>query len=121
MHLSTHPMALLRSEAARYGCITIRQASDAAKDSKVSMATTVAAMRRVRTRQGVMQFLTLEDETGILEAVLLPPAYLRVGEQVTTPGPFLVKGKIHQQQGAFYVEVIELYPFYKRKDPFRKD
>jgi len=118
MHLSAHPMALLRGEAARYGCITVQQATDAVKDSEVNMAATLAAMRRVRTRQGVIQFLTLEDETGVLEAVLLPPVYQRVGEQVTTPGPFLVQGKIRQQQRAVYIEVMGLSPFYKRKHPF---
>lgn len=120
MHLTASPMALLRAEAVRYGCVTIRQAEEAGKDSEIRLAVTLAAVRRVPTRQGIMQFLTLEDETGILEATLLPPAYRCLGERVTTPGPFLVEGKLRRPQGTVHVEVTGLSPFYERKQPFEK-
>lgn len=118
MHLSAHPMALLRAEAERYGVITLAKAGDAPPDTGVVVAGVVAAMRRVPTRQGRMLFLTLEDETGLLEAVLFPDAYRKVGGAVETPGPFLVQGEIRVQQGAVHLEVKALRPFHERSVPY---
>ncbi len=118
MHLSGHPAALLRAEAARYGCIPIREASGSSAGSGFRLAALVSALRRVPTSRGPMQFLTLEDETGLLEAALLPPAYQVLGERVTTPGPFLVDGRLRRRQGAAYLEVSGLAPFYQRERPY---
>lgn len=118
MHLSAHPLALLRPEAKRYGCLTIRRALLLPAGSTVRLAVVIAAMRRVVTRQGAMQFLTLEDETGLLEGAVLPPVYRALGERVTTPGPFLVEGALRRQQGAVHLEMRLLAPFHERRRPF---
>ena len=117
MSLLAHPMALLRPEAARYDCRTIAEAV-AAPSGRARLAVVVSAMRRVPTKQGPMQFLTVEDETGLLEAAVLPPAYQRIGEVVKTPGPFLVEGKLKHQQGGVHLEVTRLAPFHERDRPF---
>ena len=114
MHLSAHPVGLLRTEAARYACLPIREAVGAPADSTVRLAAVIAAMRRVPTRQGPMQFITLEDETGLLEAAVLPAVYRQLADRVSTPGPFLVEGKLRIQQGAVHLEVTRLDPFHER-------
>lgn len=168
MHLSAHPMELLREEAGRHGCLAIRDAVAAARQqgagphpppegggtpgdvavggravedvrlscaeraaqapppsrggagwgSGVRIAAVVAAMRRIPTRQGTMQFVTLEDETGLLEAVVFPAVYRRIGDRVLTPGPFLVEGIMRAEQGAVHLEVVKLEPFHERSTPF---
>ncbi len=120
MHLSGHPTALLRSEAERYGCVPIAIAAESKPGSRMRLLVIMAAMRRVPTRSGVMQFLTLEDETGLLEAVVLPPAYRAIGDRITTPGPFLVEGTLQSQQNAVHLEVFRLSPFHQRRQPFEK-
>lgn len=115
MHISAHPMALLRKEASRCGLVTIEEASRSPADSTVGIAAIVAAMRRVVTRQGPMQFISFEDETGVLEAVVFPAVYARLGERVTTPGPFAVVGRLKLRQGAVHLEVGRLEPFHERK------
>lgn len=118
MHLVAHPMALLRVEANRYDCLPISVASSATDSSYIRLAATVAAMRRITTKQGVMQFVTLEDESGLIEAAVLPPTYRRLGNRITTPGPFLVLGRLRQNEGAVYLEVDDMEPFYRRPRPF---
>ncbi len=118
MHLSAHPLALLRPEANRYGCVPIEAASAAPAGSELRLAVTLAALRRVLTRAGAMEFLTLEDETGLLEAVVLPPAYARLNKLISTPGPFLVDGRPRNQQGAVHLEIREMIPFHKRYRPY---
>ncbi len=118
MHLSFHPLALLRTEAGRYGCLPLRTAVQAPSDSEIRLAALVAAMRRVPTRNGLMQFLTLEDETGILEAVVPPKIFKRMGDRILTPGPFLVNGRLRNQDGALHLVVGRIEPFYERREPF---
>jgi DNA-directed DNA polymerase III PolC len=110
MHLSAHPMELLRQEAKQAGCVTVSQAAATPSGTSVRLAAVVAAMRRVMTKQGPLQFITFEDETGLLEAVVFPVVYRQLGERVTTPGPFLVEGKVRDQQGAVHLEVGRLEP-----------
>ncbi|UFS70756.1 DNA polymerase III subunit alpha [Geomonas sp. RF6] len=118
MHLAAHPMALLREEAQRMSCVTVEEASHASAGKTVRLAVVVAAMRRVQTRQGAMQFLTVEDETGLLEAALLPVVFQELGDRIKTAGPFLVEGRIRRQQEAVHLEVSYLTPFHKRPGPF---
>ena len=78
MHLHAHPMALLRAEAERYGCLTLRDAafSRTAGSALATSAVIIAAMRRVATGRGPMQFLTLEDRNpAFREAAVRPPVY----------------------------------------------
>jgi DNA-directed DNA polymerase III PolC len=119
MHLSAHPMELLREEAKQAGCVTVSQTVATPSGSSVRLAAVVAAMRRVMTKQGPLQFITFEDETGLLEAVVYPVVYRQLGERVTTPGPFLVEGKVRDQQGAVHLEVGRLKPFREAVEKLR--
>jgi DNA polymerase III alpha subunit len=113
MHVSHHPMRVLRPEAERYGCVPLA-AAPARAGGFVRVAGLLAAARRVESRSGVMQFLTVEDETGTLEAVLFPPAWRRLGSAVTTPGPFLLEGRLEEDHGAFHLVATGLRPFHER-------
>jgi DNA-directed DNA polymerase III PolC len=113
MHVSHHPMAVLRRDAARHGCLPLADAA-ARPGASVRVAGLLAAARRVASRSGPMQFLTLEDETGTLEAVLFPPAWTRDGAAITTPGPFLVEGRVEDDHGAVQLVATALRPFHER-------
>ena len=118
MHVTAHPIALLRPEAHRYGCVPIGGTVLKEDGSRVRMAAMLAAMRRVPTERGIIQFMTLEDETGLLEAIVLPSVYRTFRSRVTTPGPYLVEARIKREQGAIHCEIVSLTPFYQRPDPF---
>jgi DNA-directed DNA polymerase III PolC len=120
MHLTAHPVALLRPEAERYGSVSIRTAVSSEEGSLQRLFAVVAAMRRVPVRKGIIQFFTLEDETGLLEAAVLPAAYNRLGDRIPTPGPFLVDGVLRKRQGAVHLEVSGIKPFHQRRQPFKE-
>ena len=76
-------------------------ALDDHRGRRVALRGWLAASRRVRTSDGRwMRFLTLEDETGIAEAVLFPDVYERDGHHLTSRGPFLISGTAEDQMGA---------------------
>lgn len=144
MHLTDHPMRLLRAEADRLGCL--RSSELASRVGRfVSFAGLLAAARRVPAgrnssagdstgrenaglvsgspddarrlpeRPGELRFLTFEDEAGLIEAVLFPEANARLGERLTTPGPYLTEGVVRETDGDLHLVVTELTPFHERK------
>lgn len=67
----------------------------------VTVAGILFAERRARTKTGeFLKFFSLEDETGVIEAVLLPDAYQRLGHRLATRGPYLVTGTLEDRFGA---------------------
>jgi DNA-directed DNA polymerase III PolC len=120
MHLSNHPMRVLREEAARAGCVSTADLASRA-GRFVRVAAVVAATRRLATRGGhIMQFVTLEDECGLVEALLFPAAYTSLEDPVTNPGPFLVSGRLEAHHGDFQLLVSDVKPFHARPRPYGK-
>ena len=65
-----------------------------------------AAQRRFKTRRGEwMCFLTLEDRTGVLEAVLFPQVFRRFGGELAGEGKYLLRGKVECREGAVALHV----------------
>jgi DNA polymerase III subunit alpha len=49
----------------------------------------------------LMSFVTLEDATGIYDAILFPETHRRLGCLFTHAGPYRLLGRIHEQWGTF--------------------
>ena len=65
--------------------------------------------RGTETKRGqLMQFLTLEDETGIFEVTLFPECYRQVRPLLTDGGPYLVEGKVDSQYGSLSVTAFRV-------------
>lgn len=116
MHLTAHPMEILRDDAREIGCRTAAEISQTPVGAgPVRFAGIVAASRVHRLGDGrVMQFLTLEDETGLVETAIQPPVYPRLAPRVTTPGPYLVDGSVDHSWGSKRVVIDDLRPFHER-------
>jgi DNA-directed DNA polymerase III PolC len=112
----THPMAVLAPLFRRSGDRRARRllASHrvlARPGSRVLFAGIVSASRRTRTVKGeIMQFLTLEDASGMVECTLFPGAYRRLAPRLRSLGPYLVEGKVEDQYGARTITVEDLEP-----------
>jgi DNA polymerase III alpha subunit len=95
-----HPMRAFRNEPAARAAIPLREA-ELLVGKRVRVAGLVAARRAVPTKQGTqMLFVTLEDETGLLECTLFPPVYARHRGVVRDLGPYVAEGRIEEQYGA---------------------
>ena len=113
--VTDHPLRLLREEAIRRGARTTLEAAQAV-GSRVRVAGVLAATRSIRTRRGqLMQFLTVEDEHGCIEATLFPPAHRRHSARLRTLGPYLVEGKIEEDHGAVNLNVERVIPWSEGK------
>ncbi len=119
MHPSEHPMRVLRSEADREGC-TITADLAGRTGQFVRLAAVVIASRRFADRAGrVMQFITLEDEHGLIEAFLPSAALAELQDPLTAAGPLLVAGWIEGDEPSTQLRVSEVKPFHLRQTPYR--
>jgi DNA polymerase III alpha subunit len=117
LHVSSHPMALLRDEARRAGCLTSAEVA-ANSGGRVRFAGITSALRRVRQGSRFAEFVTFEDEFGLLEAVVSSSDYEDLARKVETPGPYLVEGLVRREAGCSWLEVNELVPFHQRPHPY---
>lgn len=63
--------------------------------------------KKKRTAQGeLMKFITLEDQTGLVEVTVFPKVYHRCGMVFQDQGPFIVKGIVEQKEGCFTVNAL---------------
>jgi DNA polymerase-3 subunit alpha/error-prone DNA polymerase len=65
--------------------------------------------KRVRTKKGdPMEFLTFEDETGIVETTFFPEAYDRFAPVIDFGKPYLLWGKVETDWGAATLTVDDV-------------
>ncbi|MBP7867846.1 MAG: DNA polymerase III subunit alpha [Acidobacteria bacterium] len=110
LHVSGHPLDLWRD---RVAAIPRLRAVDlpTRRNRRARLAGRLVTTRRVftKTRQ-YMKFLTLEDETGLFEAVFFPEAYAKWGDVVSDPGVYVVEGKVADEFGSLSLEADAVYP-----------
>jgi DNA polymerase III alpha subunit len=105
---SAHPLAVLRAGLGRPDLVLNNRLDDHV-GKEVTIAGILVASRRARTKTGeFMKFISLEDETGLVECVLFPEAYQRYGHLLIRRGPYLARGRVENQHGAVTLAVSEL-------------
>ena len=57
-----------------------------------------------------MEFLTFEDETGIVETTFFPQAYRRFCHMIDREHPYLLTGEVDQNWGAVTLTVENVEP-----------
>jgi error-prone DNA polymerase len=103
MQLTTgaHPMALLRQRLA--GILRAADLSTAKHGSMVRIAGSVICRQRPGTAKGFV-FVSLEDETGISNAIVTPPMF-EAYRLVITEEPFLlIEGRLQHINGVIHVK-----------------
>jgi error-prone DNA polymerase len=107
LSLKAHPCAFFRSRLARRSVITSREHRDEGlKDRRVSVAGLVLVRQRPGTAKGVI-FLTLEDETGIVNVVVWSKVFEANRRIVMTSQFLLVRGKIQREGIVIHVVAEE--------------
>ena len=83
------------------------------RGESVTVGGWLVTTRRVPTKRGgFMRFLTIEDRSGTVEAVLFPDVYRRFGHLIRGYGPYLLRGRVEDAHGAITLTVgsLELAP-----------
>ena len=105
----THPVAHIRAELAARRVLTASSARSAAADSAVAVAGLVTHRQQPPTARGVV-FLSLEDETGMLNVICPPHVWARYRRIATTAPALLIYGRIERTGGAVNLVAVALRP-----------
>jgi error-prone DNA polymerase len=108
--VGAHPVALARAGLSARGVLSVREALDSPNHRSVSVAGAVITRQKPPTAKGFF-FLTIEDESGILNAII-PPAEFQTQRGVMVSEPLLVlHGVIQREDGVVSVRVARVEPF----------
>jgi DNA polymerase-3 subunit alpha/error-prone DNA polymerase len=103
-----HPMALYADAVRRAGAV---KAVDVPRriGQHIRFAGWLITGKVVETRQGEpMEFLTFEDETGLVEATFFPETYHRCCHLLDRERPYLLFGKVEADWGAVTLTVARV-------------
>jgi error-prone DNA polymerase len=104
-----HPMAYRRAQIKQQGIRAACELGSLKDGARVRIAGSVIARQRPGTAKGFV-FLSLEDETGIANAILTPQVF-RKNHAVVVEQQFLViEGQLQNQEGAISVKAEAVWP-----------
>ncbi len=110
-----HPLAIHRDQLP--DGLTPARDLDRHVGRRVTVAGWLVHGQRTKTVHGEqMKFLTMEDKTAIYEVTLFPRAYQRTGHNLAggTRGPFLVTGRVEDEDGYIMITGEKLEPLSSR-------
>jgi error-prone DNA polymerase len=107
LSLKGHPVAFLRERLAAAGAVTARACETVADGRRVQVGGVVLVRQRPGTAKGVC-FMTVEDETGIVNLVLWEKTFERFRPAAMGARMVLVKGRIQRAEGVTHLVVEEL-------------
>jgi error-prone DNA polymerase len=108
LSLKAHPVAFFREDLARRGVITsAAHWEERLAGRRVTVAGLVLVRQRPGTAKGVI-FLTLEDETGIVNIVVWPKVFEKNRRTVMTAQFLQVRGRIEREGLVIHVVADEL-------------
>ncbi len=105
-----HPMTLFSKETNHLGVVKARDLKRFS-GRRVTMAGLLVTGKMVHTKHGdPMEFLTFEDETGLVETTFFPAAYSRFCALLDRSRPFVLKGKVDEDFGTVTLTVDYVVP-----------
>ncbi|HEY0600772.1 error-prone DNA polymerase [Brevundimonas sp.] len=107
LSLKGHPVAFLRDRLKAAGAVTARACETVADGRRVQVGGVVLVRQRPGTARGVC-FMTVEDETGIVNLVLWEAVFERFRPAAMGARMVLVKGRIQRAEGVTHLVVEEL-------------
>ncbi len=102
-----HPMHNRRSELRSKGVLTATELRHCINGIFVKVAGCIIARQRPGTAKGFI-FISMEDETGIANAIITPDLYERERLVVTRAKFLLVEGTLQNQDGVIHVKARRL-------------
>jgi DNA polymerase III alpha subunit len=95
-----HPLAGLRRELRAQGVVTARQLRRIPSGRRVRISGLLVIVHTPPTKSGKrVMFLTLEDETGLLDAVVFSKAQKDCAHIIYTSELLTLEGRLHRQSG----------------------
>jgi error-prone DNA polymerase len=118
MTIGRHPMAHRRSELDKLGALRACDLKQVRNGAPVRVAGWVICRQRPGTAKGFL-FLSLEDETGIMNAIITPDVYDRNRLVVVSEDLLLIDGVLQKQDNVIHVKAKHLQPLESGLPPIK--
>ena len=105
--LRQHPMSFVRSELSRRGVVSAESLQECETNHSVKVAGIVLLRQRPSTAKGIT-FVTLEDETGSMNAILKRAIWKRYERIATSSQAWVVRGKVERHHDVVHIVVRSL-------------
>jgi error-prone DNA polymerase len=109
MTVGPHPMAYHRAELNKHGVLSAKEITTVQDGTHVRVAGAVIARQRPGTAKGFV-FLSLEDETGIANAIITPQLFDQDRTVVVHHPYLLIEGRLQNQDNVISVKVERVEP-----------
>jgi error-prone DNA polymerase len=109
MTVGPHPMSYHRANLRRQGVLSARDLLRVANGTRVLVAGAVIARQRPGTAKGFV-FLSLEDETGIANAIITPQIFREHHIVVVNQQFLLIEGTLQNQDNVISVKAERVRP-----------
>ena len=113
--IGRHPMAFHRARLNQLGIIPANRLLSVPNGRIVRIAGCVICRQRPGTAKGLL-FLSIEDETGISNAVLMPDVFERERKNVLDNSYIIVEGEMQNIQGVTSVKAARVLPLHVAED-----
>ena len=105
--LRQHPMSFVRSELSRRGVVSAESLQECETNHSVKVAGIVLLRQRPSTAKGIT-FVTLEDETGSMNAIVKRAIWKRYERIATSSQAWVVRGKVERHHDVVHIVVRSL-------------
>ncbi|HUO45858.1 MAG TPA: error-prone DNA polymerase [Acidimicrobiia bacterium] len=96
---SSHPIQFIRKELSAEGCLTVMEALEMRRNgTPAKVGGMVTHRQRPGTARGVI-FLNLEDETGLLNVVVMPEVWSKYREEARRYPAVVIGGRLEYRDG----------------------
>ncbi|MFN4244437.1 MAG: hypothetical protein ACK4PI_14510 [Tepidisphaerales bacterium] len=107
LSLKAHPVGLVREALTREGVLPARVATSRRNGSRVKVCGLVLVRQRPGTASGIV-FMTLEDETGVVNLIIRPPVWAKYRPAARHAGLLLAHGVVETHSNVTHVLVTKL-------------
>lgn len=107
-----HPMAYARKALRRDGVLTCAQLERLQAGRRVRFGGSVVVRQRPGTAKGML-FITLEDETGMAQAIITPQLLQDQRELLVTAGGLVIEGLLQRRDGSMSIKADRAWPIHK--------
>ena len=115
-----HVMAHFRGVLGRRGVVSLARLGQAANGARLRTAGLVIVRQRPGTAKGLC-FLTLEDETGTGNAVIMPDRFAEFRLLLHTAALLVVEGVVQRHDGVVHLNVAKVWGFSPGPTPASHD
>ncbi len=107
LSLRAHPVSFLRSELRRRGMISCADLERTRDGRRIELAGIILVRQRPGSAKGVL-FITLEDETGVANAILWPDRFEANRRAVMSSAMLSITGRVQREGTVIHVIVDKL-------------